>query len=265
MKLATTILAHHDLPLVKDTIESVKLWMTNDILLVVDKAGWHHFENQDLPCPTIQGFYHNHYRSPYRNFILSLSKLQELYSSADWYICLEYDSLIVSSSFKKDLAELHKKKVWVTGCDIRTYNFSFPLLEKIVDHGNIKESKYVFGCCHFYHSDFILKLKQINFFDRFLEMTDGMKPEFPGYPRHSFTEELLPTVANHFGGKIYELSCWKEREKSWRGSLLYFMRFKPEISIEEVPPSASILHPIKSIHHPIRQYYKNQRNKINNA
>lgn len=255
MRLATTILTHDHVDVTKDTVESVKMWMTDNVLVVVDLAGWKNFEGKQLGTKMIPGLHHGHHKSPYRNYVFSLHNLVKEFPDCDWYAYMEYDVLVVSSGFKNDL----KSKAWMMGCDVRTYPFTFPLLDKILDCGKIQHSRYVFGCCHFLHHDFVYRLLDMDFFDRFLKatakFTDGT---FPDYNEYAFEEACFPTIVDHLGGTIKELGCWDEK----RGSRMYPIRFNPEMRPDEVPVSASIIHPVKE-NGILRQHYRRHRERIN--
>jgi hypothetical protein len=260
VKIATVISAHAFPEIVKDTIDAVKFNMTDKILVVVDKAGWKIFENEDMN--KICGLYHNHHCSNYKNYIFGIKSLYEMYPDCDWYCWLEYDVLITSPWFKRDLELAHKKGVWMLGCDLREYPFEFTLLQNILKEGTIKTSRYLLGCCHFIHRDFLDKLYPTGFFDRFAEATKKFEQGyFPNYERYAFEEEVLPTIVHHFDGKIQELSCWNEDNNEWRGSSMYPVRFRPEIDPGELSATASIIHPVKELKHPIRVHYRKIRSR----
>lgn len=262
MKIATTILVHNSPDIVQDTIESVKTWITKDILVIVDEASWGIFQNLNFGVPMDKGYRHAFNRSPYRNYTLAIRKLYEMYPNNDWYCFLEYDCLVVSDFYKK-----HLNNAWVIGNDHRVKSFDFPHLKSIVDL-DYQEAHYFLGCTHFLHHDFIVQLAEINAFKKIEEQTKAYdNGYFPGYTRHAFEEELFPTMAVALGGKIKEMACWTGLAETgnipgWRGDPSIMARFKPAITPDEILPSTSILHPVKDLG-VIRRHYKEARSRIN--
>lgn len=275
------LLTHGNVPLTMDTAKAIKLWVGPHLLIVVDKVGWHKFQDKDIyGAKKIEGFYHNFHKSPYRNYALGLKTLYETWPDSDWFCYAEYDVLFTSDLFKKDLEQ---KDIWCAGCDIRRFEFEFPLLEQILNEGSIRHSYYFLGCCHFHHRDFISKLYNLGFFERFMGTTSHfMSGHFPGYRRWAFEEELWSTLAVHLGGNLLELTCWKGGEnreyqkafdphmihkigdgtKLWRGDhKTYIIRNNPDIGEDELYDETSIVHPVKEMN-AIRNKQKKIRQEV---
>jgi len=261
MEIATIVSTHANPQITEDTVDSVKTWITDKVMLLVDQAGWSQFQDRNIcNVDKIEGFYHNYYKGCYRNYALGLKTLFETYPNADWYWWLEYDALVISDAFKADLEKANKQGIWMMACDLRKYKFAFPLLEEILGCGKIQTSRYLLGCCQFHHHNFLAKLTELDFFNKLIDATEEYREGiFPDYPRHAFEEELWPTLALHLGGRLKGLSCWINPR--WVGSPLYKVRYQPEIRPYEILPSTSIIHPVKNPN-PIRLYYRKQRDKI---
>lgn len=278
MKISTMMLTHAHPELTQDTAESINHWMTDRLLIVVDKAGWSTFQNINI-CNTkiIEGLYHAHDRSPYRNYTLGLKTLYDTWPDSDWYCYTEYDCLFTSDKFLDDL-----NNAWMVGCDLRRFDFKMPLLKDVLNLSKIQYSYYFLGCCHFINKDFMKTLVEMDFFNRLLLVTDSCtKGRFPGYIRHAFEEELWPTAAVALGGRLLELSCYKSEDKEWqtkrqdpaiiykdgsneewRGDYkTYPIRFSPEIEEEELFSQTSIIHPSKKLDSSIRKKQKIKRRK----
>lgn len=282
MKIATVLLTHANVPITSDAIDSIETYVGNNNLVLVDQAGWHHFQNTKISKAIIQeGFYHNHHRSPYRNYALGLKTLYSLWPDSDWFLYTEYDCLFVSDGFKKDLDKAESLGAWCAGFDLRRFPFETPYLTNIIG-SKASMSYYFLGSCQFLHRNLIVKLSEMNFFDTFLNATEKFqKGKFPGYKRYAYEEELWPTLATHLGGNLYELSCWKGGENQehqtmketdtktlyagkehemWRGHFkLYPVRNAPEIDNADLYPETSIIHPIKTYDHPIRLSFQDKR------
>src|SRR5690606_34482325 len=99
---------------------------------------------------------------------------------------------------------------WCVGIDERTSFEELPLLEAFMKT-NFKEIKYLLGCCVFHNGEFIRHLADLDFFERFLFLTNPFsKGFFPGFAGYDFGEHLYPTLASHFGGKIKSLAHWQD-------------------------------------------------------
>jgi len=261
MKIAAILNVHDDSPIVFDTLESIRRWMTHDVLVICDGAGWHKLEKVKLPVHKLEGLYHACNRAPYRNIVLALKHAGTIFPDADWYCYMEYDCLVASSGFGPYLQAAEKEKIWCLGNDYRTGNIQFPLLESIFET-NFLFSHYLLGACVFHHRDFVKKLFEIDFFDKFLFYTnDFSKGFFPGYEEqggYDFGEHLFPTLAAHYGGVVNELAKFTEADQKWHGYHEQFpIRFRPDIDVNY--KKASILHPIKDFLNPIRIYHRKLR------
>ncbi len=260
----TAILNTHGVPeITLDTVDSIRYYMTDNILVVVDGVAYDKFTGVNLPAYKLKGFNHNWYKSPYRNIVLGLYTAATNWPDSDWYCYIEYDCLVGSPLFKKDLEEAEKDGVWCLGSDYRDkQTVDLSLLEKIVQ-GKFEEVVYLLGACIFYHKNFIKVALEKEFFQRFLFYTNPFqKGFFPLYDAWDLTEHALPTIVNHFGGKIRQFSSYNQNTGMWAGNFRkYPIRFRPELTYEEQHfLQASIMHPLKSVDHPIRKYHRAKRN-----
>jgi len=258
VKIATVINAHKNLELLLDTIDSIKTFVTDDILVVTDAAG--ELKNIKLPTYQIEGFYHNSTRSPYRNVALGLGKAYELFPEADWFLYCEPDCLFTSSDFKYNLTIADHNDIWVLGNDVQKDRIKLLLIEQIIKE-NINVSYYNLGCCVFYCNEFIQRLVEIDFFDKLINIsnhfTEGFFPKYNGY---DLSEHLYPTLCVHFGGDVGTFASWDSNKKEWSGNYRRFpMRWKPEIDLSEVYPETCILHPNKSVNSEIRKIQREKR------
>lgn len=268
MKIAVLLSAHNDIKLVQDTLDSVKKYMTNNILVMFDGAFWSEVENINIDSLKMKGMYHKTPKAPYRNIALGLQKLYELFPDCDWYNCLEYDCLVASSHIKTTLEIAKEKDIWFLGNDGKIApNTNLPFLDLLLG-GRIDKTAnyYALGCCQFYSKKFIDNLIDRNFFEKFLNLTNYFTHGFyPFYNGYDISEHLYPTLARVLGGKVAVLASRDYKTGKWHGNYeRYPMRWLPEIDISENYPEASILHPIKSFNHPIRKFYRKKRNDIRN-
>lgn len=267
-KMEITALVHtHGKPdITFDTVDSVKTHMTNQVLLLVDEAGWQNFDPKTSPVNMLKGFYHGHYKAPYRNIVLGLLAAAQHWPNSDWYAYIEYDCLVGSSVFKQDLAWAEKEGVWLIGNDYRDKQaVKFPLVENIIGE-KFDEVVYLLGACLFYHKDFIRKALQENFFERFLYYTndfrDGFFPGYVGPAAWDLTEHLMPTLAKHWGGKVIQFAKWSAGANMWTAGNYrrYPIRWQPDLEfVEHEYLQASIMHPLKTYNHPIREFYRGKR------
>src|SRR5882757_3068814 len=131
MKFATLILTHTNPELTTDTVDSIKTWVGDKILVLVDQIAWHQFQNIKMGSTKIEeGFLHNHNRSPYRNCVLGMKKLYEHWPDSDWFLYTEYDCLFTSNIFYEDLQQANNNNAWVVGADLRRFDFQLPFLQK---------------------------------------------------------------------------------------------------------------------------------------
>ena len=106
------------------------------------------------------------------------------------------------------------------------------------------------------------KLAEMDFFSKLLNYTNCFSQGyFPKYDGWDFTEHLFPTLANNLGGKVYGLAGWHSDKSQWYGNYKKFpMRWKPELTIKDNYPEASIMHPVKNTDHPLRRFHREKRN-----
>lgn len=262
MKILTILNVHDQVDSALDTLQSVIQYVGNDILILVDGCSWESWKDVAVPAYKIKGFNHGVSKSPYRNVALALLFASEKIKDYDWICYMEYDVLFASSKFRYSLKKAEEMNVWMLGCDGHVDDKRMPLIESLVG-GKLTSCYYMLGCCQFYHKKFINKLVDINFFERFLSLTNEFPSgHFPNYDGYDISEHLYPTLVRHFGGNIGVFSTWDREKKRWHGSYeTYPVRWKPEIDPEkENFPQASILHPLKDYEHPIREIHRKVRN-----
>jgi hypothetical protein len=268
MNIALTLSAHDYTEAVLDSIDAIKKHVTNDILLVVDGAAWENWgKTNDFGVKKIEGFYHKYPKAPYRNVSYGLFQTKKAFPNADWYCQCEYDVLFTSSEFKKDLEIAEKSNVTCIGNDLRKYNFKLPYFERIVGQ-EIKDYFYLLGCCVFYHKNFMNKMIENEFFERFLQATNTFeKGYFPDYEEqggYDFGETMLPTMANYYGGKVGQFAVWNQFFNQWNGHFKkYPMRWQPEIQLDDIFHETSILHPVKEKSE-LRAFYSAKRKRNSN-
>jgi hypothetical protein len=262
MELAVAISAHPDRPeLIIDTIDSILTYGTEKILMIVDAVGWHRYKDIPLPVSKLEGFRHGAPKAPYRNVALALKVLTETWPDADWYCYCDDDVLFGSERFKHNLKMAEDKDVWMLGNDGHVDEQAMPLIQALIG-APIKSSYYLLGCLHFFHRKFIDKLNEINFFERFLTLTSGFdKGFFPLYSGWDISEHMYPSLCRHFGGNIGVFATWEGETQKWHGAYEYFpLRWKPELDPEtENFADASILHPLKTVDHPLRDQFRRKR------
>lgn len=274
MKIVAVLNAHENSPVFRDTLESVRHHLTEDVLVVVDGKSWDQFRDDDsIPAFKLEGFQHGvkhpMFAERYRNACLGMMKAWETWGdSANWYFSLEYDALVGSSLIREHLNEADALGFWLLGNDHRQYEGAIPFIEDFQKHK--LNLHYLLGCCLFFSRDFMKALSKDNFFERFLNFTN-----FRGgpinivdslgktHPVHDVGEFLYPTLAVHYGGKVKEiachLGCWEGVEQ-WRGNYEYYpMRFRPDLT-EQPFPQACVMHPMKDFDNPVRTYHRERRN-----
>jgi hypothetical protein len=261
MEIAAVLHIHRHTNLCIDTIDSIRGWVTKDVLAVVDGKYWKNWgEKAPLPALKLEGFPHGLPVAGYRNFILGLMHAVAIWPTADWYLHTEYDTLFTSDTFLEDLEAAGKRNVFCLGFDYRENQYQLPLLEAMLK-AKFNGTKYLIGCCHFYKGDFLRELAGQNFFARFLNLTNHFPPGvFPGFEGFCVMEHLLPTVADWMGGGVEGLAAWKGRT-GYGQHKKYPVRFRPELDWQENYPEAAIMHSIKSLNNPLRNYHRNKRIK----
>lgn len=245
--IATLLNAHDNTELVNNTIFSLRKYVTENVLVIVDGYAWSSWgQGANLAAYKMEGLKHGYYRAPYRNLMLGLLTLHRMWPKAEWYQYVEYDVVFTNDSFKEDLDG------WCVGFDARTESYKLELVERIMKT-KFNCSRYLLGCCVFYNGDFIRELAKQCFFDRLLYYTNDFSDGFfPGFTGYDVGEHILPTVAHSMGGKITGLSSFDEKTQEWSGNYRkYPVRFRPEIT--DLYSETSIIHPVKSLYHPSRQ------------
>lgn len=256
MKVAALVNIHDDSPIMMDTIESLEVNLTKDILVLFDGYAKDQAMQFMPNLRKIVGFEHGPYKSPYRNIALGLKKLYEFFPNHDWFCYCEYDVLFASSLIIQDLEKYND--FWLIGNELQSSPIDMKTMELMLK-AKFEDVRSILGCCLFFSKKFMEKLSEIDFFNRFLWYTNGLKegffPEFLGY---DISEHIYPTLAIHFGGKVKELSHWDNLTSMWRGDFKkYPIRWKPDI--DQFFPEATILHPVKNYDDPIRQYFRRRR------
>jgi hypothetical protein len=260
MEIAAILNVHTYNSVFQDTLESVFAYVTDDTLIVVDGIAWDQFKGVDLKVPKLWGFCHGVPHSPYRNVALGLDMAYRTWGDKDWYVYLEHDVLFASTRYAYNLKMAEERGVWMLGFCGRIDEKEMPLIDSMIGEP-LKSNYYLLGCCLFFHRNFIAKLSEINFFERFLNLTNGFEEGyFPAYDGYDVSEHLYPSLCRHFGGHIGVLSTWDENEK-WHGSHEYFpVRWRPELDPEKDPyEKGSILHPLKNPNSFIREFHRERR------
>lgn len=260
MEIAAVLNVHSQPDVIIDTLDSILTYMTDKVLVVVDGATWDDFKDVQLPVGKVQGFHHGKPKAPYRNVALALKTVTETYPNVDWYCYTEYDVLFTSERFKHNLKMAEDRDVWMLGNDGHVDEVAMPLVQAMIGE-NFKSCYYLLGCCQFFHRKFIDRLKDYNFFDRFLNLTNGFTDGyFPFYSGYDLSEHMYPTLCRHFGGNVGVFATY-DGEGKWHGAYEYFpCRWKPELDPEtENFPNASIMHPLKKYDHPIRAHHRERR------
>jgi hypothetical protein len=266
MNIATLINTHKT-DLLVDTYDSVKTFVSDDILVLVDGHDWNDW-GAHLPSymNTKQGYVHHFNKAPYRNYTFGLQELYNKYPTSDWYCYCESDVLFASESFKFYLKQ--NPDVWMFGNDLRySKKIKFPYLNKIIKE-DIKETSYFLGCCLFFNRVFIEKLIELDFFNKFLDatkhMAKGWFPDCDDQGVYDIGENLYPTLALHYGGKLKQFAVWNQTFNHWAGEHFkeFPMRWKPEITWDDNFSEASILHPVKN-NSDLRWFHKAKRKRRN--
>lgn len=264
MKIASILNVHDHMDLVLDTLDSIQTWMTEDVLVIVDGKNWNKFEN-DLgkfkPNQVFRGFDHGHYASPYRNIALALKTLYKSYPEHTWYCYCEYDVIFLNDKFKQDL-EISDAGVIANDIRWKKTDVSKHFQEVVGSSPSIGCT--MLGCCVFYSHACVKQFVDSGVLDRLIDSTaDVKRGKFDGYLGYAFEEFFFPTVASMMGSKVEESGRWHDR-RGWTNRK-YLMRFKPNIEIDEIDNTSSILHPCKNSFADckIRQFYAEERKIFN--
>lgn len=254
MEIAAFVLTHNNPQLTFDTVDSVRLWMTDKVMVLVDAVGWGNFLGSDPKYDLCRGLPHGRPRSPFRNILFGMKELYLKHPNVDWYCYCENDVLFIGDQFKRDIEKAKGKMLLGTNYR-RDRDWELPLLNRVVG-GEVREQHYVLGCLMFMHRKFVAQLAEWS--KSLLRETErfesGFFPDFHGY---AFEEQLFPSLANYFkAGSVQALSF------EGRPHPNYISRFRPEINQSEVRAGATFLHPVKNADDPIRLHYRKLRNKI---
>lgn len=248
MEIASALYTHNDDELCLDTLDSIKMWMTEKVMVVVDEANAHNYKGKIKDTIVKKGLHHGSSRSTHKNMSFSIEQLYYEWQDVEWYCFMEPDVLILDGGFKKDL-----QGGWIRGTNHRHGpDWELPLLDKIVGR-NVPISCYFLGCIMFLHNQFVKKLVEVNFFKRLMEFTKHYESHvFPDFNGYSFQEEMFPSIANAF----------MENSDVPLVGHRYFCRWPVEVQPDELPPGVSIVHPIKDYNNPIRNHARKIRNEF---
>jgi hypothetical protein len=265
MQISVLINAHENSPILSDTIDSIKLNLTKNILLNIDGYSKDTFDYKDIY--KMKGFIHNCYKSPYKNMALGLWKTWQTWKDSDWYAYIEPDCLICSNKIKQ---RLENSDGWILGNNLRLNSLSkkdvfssgnFTFLEKIIGIKPKDEIFYLLGCCLFFKNTFIKKLIDLDFFNKFIFFTNSFYDgEYPGYEAHDISEHLYPTLAYNLGGVIDEFANF-EGVKPTGEFEKYYMRYRPDVGPADFDycKNAYIIHPVKTPDNIVRIHHKQKR------
>lgn len=256
MEIATIINVHNNPVMARDTIDSVRAFIGNKILLIVDEKGWSHYADFKHPDTTVKkGVYHGAKRSPYKNLSIAMMESYKLWPNVDWYMYIEFDVLIISPVFKEDLIDAMQRGVAAVGVN-------HCIKSQSNDHWMVKEILYnqteivchkLLGAVMCYSNRVIRSLVELDFFDDLLERTKAFKGhDFPDFTEYAVEEILFPSAASVFG-PVENFKGFVPRGNK------YPVRFAPEVLPHELSAEATIAHPIKDSNNLIRQHYANTR------
>ena len=256
--LAIVLNVHANPLLVADTLDSIKKWATDKIVVIVDKKGWQNFTNfkhhdTEIMC----GVFHGAGRSPYKNLAIGLSRLYEKWPDQDWYGYIEFDVVFLSSFFKNDLAQFADKGCVAAGFEHRykPNSTSHWLVREIMSSHTEEEidCHKMLGAVMFYTNDCVRSLVKADFYEELLERTKDYKgAKFPNFHDYAVEEIIFPSAASIFGplGNF---------DKLYRNRTIYPVRFCPTVRLEEISSGTSIIHPSKKLVDPVRLRAKELR------
>lgn len=265
MKVAVVLSAHENSPVYRDTLESVRTYLSKDVAVLLDGFSWGQFASEDVE--KIEGFRHGKASAPVRNMALGMMGAWERWGeSSDWYCYMEYDCLVGSGEIRDHLRMADERGYWMLGNDLRRVERSMSMLDRLA--GSRVPLYYLLGCCLFFSRNFMKVLSDKNIFGRLLEQTNFFPSDFMAadsagktLPVHDASEFIYPSLAVHYGGRIEQFACWNS-EGSWSGNFHHYpMRFRPDLSDGDPFLQACVMHPLKDFDNPIRAHHRSVRKK----
>ncbi|MCK9458457.1 MAG: hypothetical protein M0R80_02290 [Proteobacteria bacterium] len=253
MNIVTIINVHTDPELVQHTIGSVKKWVTDKIVVVVDQRNWDAFKN--FPFQNIDLIKGAFNAPPYKNIAIGMNYAYAKYPNADWYNYIEYDVLYLNDFFKEDLIKRSNCANLgfchcIAGCQT-----DGDLPRKILNKPEL-QAEYMLGAVNFYSNNCVQQLMSFDFFNEVLNQTNNGY-NFPNFGHVTVEEIIYPTAAGAFG-PVDNLTDYANPLKiSGYGSTCerYAVRYIPNIELDDVTPLTSIIHPSKNLNCPIRQQH----------
>lgn len=239
MQIVTILNVHDHLDLVLDTLESITTYVSEDVLVVVNGKA----KEFTLPFYKLEGVEQKTARAPYVNVALGLMYAYELYPNSDWYCYTEWDGVFCSDAFKKTLEIADQQNVWMMGTNGRIDYAELPLIEALIGE-QFRSVYYMLGACLFFNKTYMKKLKEMDFFNKFVNLCNGSTENFPKYQGYDISEHMYPTIARHLGGNLGVFSTY---DNGWHGDYKSFpVRWKPDI--EEVDyDRVNFVHPLKTM------------------
>jgi len=258
MKILTILSVHDRVDTSLDTFDSILSNLSEDVIFLIDGCNWDCWEGVDVAAHKLKGFRHGCPKSPYRNMALALDFACG-FGDFDWICYTEYDVLFTSPRIVSQLMKASEMGVWMIGNDGHVDDKEMPLIESLIGE-KLTSHYYLLGCCQFFHRDFMRKLNEIDFFDRFLNMTNEFSEGYmPAYSGYDVSEHMYPSLCRQFGGNIGVLASYSFGE--WHGAYKHYpLRWRPELDPEtEDFDEASVMHPLKDYDHPIRRKHREKR------
>jgi hypothetical protein len=162
MNIVTILNAHENDACVLDTIDSIRAYVGERIMLLTDGLKWSWAEALEAPVYKLKGFKHGANKAPYRNIALALQNALDLWDF-DWLCYTEYDALFGSDRYRKNLELADQRDVWMLGNDGHVDAQPIPLVESMCGL-EVKHSYYLLGCCQFFSRKFLNILLGAGFF-----------------------------------------------------------------------------------------------------
>jgi len=256
--IAVLLNVHANPKMARDTLDSIRKWVSRKILMIVDKKGWHHFENFRHPdTEVLCGVYHGVGRSPYKNIAIGLQRLYEMWPDATWYVYLESDVVVLSSAFKADLVSLESKDVTLAAVEHRVQpkaNNHWLVREILGKQDNPLICHKTLGAVMFFSHKCIKPLIAKNFFKEVLLRTKEFRgAKFPNFTDYAVEEIIYPSAAAAYG-TVVGLKALNGNPTAYR------VRFVPNVRLDEVTIATTIAHPTKRYDDPVREHARCLRN-----